>query len=491
MALQSSAFPPGAATNSGRGQMLRSRIPGLLSWSACLLFVCGMAHAQDVPSGDQLEQLLAPIALYPDTLLAQICAASGDPQQIIDADNWLKQNANLTGPALTDAAQQQGFDPAFISLVTFPSVLDAMAKNIDDYAAIGAAFKANQASVMSAIQTLRQQAYASGALDSNDYQNVSVEQQDGAQVVVVQPANPQVVYVPQYQPQQVFVTGPSAGDVVAASLLSFGAGIAIGALINDQPWGWRGWSWGWGGRGVIYRNTPWRFAYGYRSPRPYYRPRPPIYNRPIHARPPPNWNQRPGYRPPPGRPGRPPGNTRPPENGGGRPPGNTRPPGNGGGRPPGNTRPPENGGGRSPGNTRPPGNGGGRPPGNTRPPGSGSGKPPGNVGRPPGATRPAPTPRPMPSPRRPAPTVRPAPTPRPTSPSRPATHNPYAGFPQGGARPQPQLRQPAPAAQRPSAPATGARPGAFGGNNNGNAERAASSRGRASSGAAPAGGRHR
>src|ERR1700722_12145286 len=390
--------------------MLRRRIPGLLSWSACLLFVCGMAHAQDVPSGDQLEQLLAPIALYPDTLLAQICAASGDPQQIIDADNWLKQNGNLTGPALTDAAQQQGFDPAFISLVTFPSVLDAMAKNIDDYAAIGAAFKANQASVMSAIQTLRQQAYASGALDSNEYQNVSVEQQDGAQVVVVQPANPQVVYVPQYQPQQVFVTGPSAGDVVAASLLSFGAGIAIGALINDQPWGWRGWGWGWGGRGVIYRNNPWRFSYGYRSPRPYYRPRPPIYNRPIHARPPPNWNQRPGYRPAPGRPGRPPG----------------------GGRPPGNTRPPENGAGR--------------PPGNTRPPGSGSGKPPGNVGRPPGATRPAPTPRPMPSPRRPAPTVRPAPTPRPTSPARPATHNPYAGFPQGGARPQPQLRQPAPAA---------------------------------------------
>jgi Protein of unknown function (DUF3300) len=466
--------------------MLRRRIPGLLRWSACLLFVCGMAQAQDVPSGDQLEQLLAPIALYPDTLLAQICAASGDPQQIIDTDNWLRQNGNLTGATLTDAAQQQGFDPAFISLVTFPSVLDAMANNIDDYAAIGAAFKANPASVMSAIQTLRQQAYSSGALDSNEYQNVSVEQQDGAQVVVVQPANPQVVYVPQYQPQQVFVTGPSAGDVVAASLLSFGAGIAIGALINDQPWGWRGWSWGWGGRGVIYRNNPWRFAYGYRSPRPYYRPRPPIYNRPIHARPPPNWNQRPGYRPSPGRPGkppvggRPPGNTRPPGNGGGRPPGNTRPPGNGGGRPPGNTRPPGSGSGKPPGNV-----GDGRPPGTTRPPGSGQGtKPPGNVGgtrpsgggfKPPGSGG----------------GTRPAPAPRPTSPSRPAMHNPYAGFPQGGARPQPQLRQPAPQVQRPSAPTTGARPSAFGGNNNGNAERAASNRGRASSGAAPAGGRRR
>src|ERR1700727_2756852 len=170
------------------GSMYLRKVHGLMlaALLACPWFFSGVSDAQGVPTGDQLNQLVAPIALYPDALLAQICAASGDPQQIIDADNWLKQNGNLTGPALTDAAQQQGFDPAFISLVTLPSVLDAMAKNIDDYAAIGAAFKANQASVMSAIQTLRQQAYASGALDSNDYQNVSVEQQDGAQVVVVQ-----------------------------------------------------------------------------------------------------------------------------------------------------------------------------------------------------------------------------------------------------------------------------------------------------------------
>ena len=133
----------------------------------------GVSGAQGVPTPDQLNQLVAPIALYPDTLLAQICAASGDPQQIIDADNWLKQNSGLTGQALTDAAQKQGFDPAFISLVTFPSVLDAMAAHVDDYAALGAAFKADQASVMSAIQALRQQAYASGALDSNQYQTAS------------------------------------------------------------------------------------------------------------------------------------------------------------------------------------------------------------------------------------------------------------------------------------------------------------------------------
>jgi Protein of unknown function (DUF3300) len=475
---------------------LRAILAGLVGALLCML--CLPTFAQEVPSGEQLEQLLAPIALYPDALLAQICAASGDPQQIIDTDNWLKQNGGLQGTALTDAAQQQGFDPAFISLVTFPTVLDAMASNIDDYAALGAAFKANQDTVMAAIQTLRQQAYASGALDSNQYQNVSVEQQDGAQVVVVQPANPQIVYVPQYQPQQVFFEGPSAGDVVAASLLSFGAGIAIGALINDQPWGWRGWGWGWGGRGMIYRNSVWGFNYRYRSPRPYYRPRPPVYNRPIHARPPPNWNQRPGYRPQPGRPGAGRPDTGRP--GAGRPgigrPGTGRPPGNiGGGRPPGNgpgVRPPGQGG-------RPPGNGAG-----TRPPGSGGGRPPGNIG----GTRP---PQIGGKPgngtiARPSPSV-----------TRPAVRNPYAGFPQGSSRPQvqrpapqvqrptpqvqrpaPQVQRPAPQVQRPApqmqrpAPqaAAGGRPGAFGGNNNGSAARAASDRGRASSGA-PARGRSR
>ena len=339
-----------------------------------LLPFANLSYAQAVPTGEQLNQLLAPVALYPDTLLAQICAASTDPQQVIDVNNWVKQNTNLQGQALTDAAQKQGFDPAFISLVSFPAVLDMMAINIDDYSALGAAFKADQASVMAAIQALRQQAYASGALDTNQYQKVSVEQQNGAQVVVVQPVNPQVVYVPVYQPQQVFVTGPSTADVVAASLLSFGAGIAIGALINNnQPWGWSSWGWGWGRGGMYYHQNVWRYGNVYRSPHPYYRPRPPVYGRPIYARPPPNWNQRPGYRPPP------PG-FRPPVY---RPPGNypgARPPGGGYKPPPGN----------SPG-TRPPGTGGGYkpPPGNNnggRPPGTGGGyKPPG--GTPPGATR--------------------------------------------------------------------------------------------------------
>jgi Protein of unknown function (DUF3300) len=399
--------------------------------AACTWGLTGVSSAQGVPSPDQLNQLVAPIALYPDTLLAQICAASGDPQQIIDADNWMKQNSNLQGQALTDAAQAQGFDPAFISLVNFPSVLDMMAAHVDDYAALGAAFKADQASVMSAIQTLRQQAYASGALDSNQYQTVSVQPQNGTQVVVIQPANPQVVYVPQYQPAQVYIEGPSAGDIVAASLISFGAGIAIGALINDsRPWGWHSWGWGWGGRGLIYRRSVWGFSYRYRSLRPYYRPRPPRYDRPIHARPPPNWSQRPGYRPP-----------RPDLRPGGPNPGGGRPVSGGGARPPsgnaGGNRPPTTGGG-----TRPPSfNPGGNRPSSSKPlPATG------------GAVRPS---------------VKPGG-------SRPPSHNPFAGFPQGGNhQQQPQRPQPTPQS-------TGARPGAFGGNNNGGAARAASNRGKES-----------
>jgi Protein of unknown function (DUF3300) len=423
--------------------MVHRRIHAILiaALVLCLFPLGSVCYADDVPTGEQLTQLLAPIALYPDTLLAQICAASTDPQQIIDANNWLKQNTNLQGAALTDAAQKKGFDPAFISLVTFPAVLDTMAINVDDYAVLGAAFKADQKSVMAAIQVLRQQAYASGALDTNQYQKVSVEQQNGAQVVVVQPVNPQVVYVPVYQPQQVFVSAPSQSDVVAASLLSFGVGVAIGALINNnQPYYWGGWGWGWGGGGMYYQRNVFVVNNHYRSPYPPYRPRPPIYNRPGYpgyGRPPPNWNQRPGYRPPP------PG-YRPPSNGGGyRPPGTgggSRPPTAGGGyRPPGiggGSRPPTAGGGYKPPGT----GGGGRPPtagGGYKPPATGNG----------GATRPA---------------------------TRPAQGNPYAGFPQGGNRP----------AQRPASPqqSTGARPSGFGGNSSGAAQRAASNRGRASAG---------
>src|SRR5271155_2025374 len=185
------------------------------------------------PTPQQLDQLLAPIALYPDSLLAQITTASTNPQEILDVDNWLQQNSTLTGAELTDAAEEQGFDPAFIALTNFPQVLDMMAQNIDDYAAIGEAFSTDQGAVTASIQRLRAQAYAAGTLQSNSQQQVEVQQPAGQTIYVIQPANPQVVYVPVYNPTVVYVQ-PSTSTVVATSLITFGAGIAIGALVASN-----------------------------------------------------------------------------------------------------------------------------------------------------------------------------------------------------------------------------------------------------------------
>src|ERR1700691_4624724 len=136
--------------------MLRKRAFTAVVLLVALLFsqdFAPLARAQDSPppTPEELDQLLAPVALYPDSLLSQITTASTNPQEILDVDNWLAQNSGLTDVALTDAAQQQGFDPAFIALVNFPGVLDMIAQNIDDYAAIGAAFSADQGAVSASI----------------------------------------------------------------------------------------------------------------------------------------------------------------------------------------------------------------------------------------------------------------------------------------------------------------------------------------------------
>jgi hypothetical protein len=280
----------------------------------------------------------------------------------LDFDNWLGQNHNLGVSQLTAAAQQQGFDPAFVALAGFPQVVEMMAENVDDYAAIGAAVTADQGQVSAAIQRLRAQAYASGALRSTPQQQVEVQQAGGAPIYVIQPANPQVVYLPQYDPTVVYAGGGGAG------LVTFGIAIGITALLVSQPWGWGGWGWNWGGRRIYYNRGPWGgWGGGYRPPRPWYRPRPVIYrNRPGFGG---NWGYRPpNYRPPRpiNRPGTRPGYNRPIGGPGNRPPGNNRPPNNL--RPPNNGRPtiqpvrpgtPNN----RPITTRPPG---GRPP-STRP----------------------------------------------------------------------------------------------------------------------------
>jgi hypothetical protein len=197
-------------------------------------------------------------------------------------DNWLQDNQGMTGTALTDAAQQQGFDPAFIALVNFPQVLEMMAQHVDDYAAIGQAFSAGQEAVSASVQRLRAQAYAAGTLRSTSQQQVVVQQPAGQTVYVIQPASPQVVYVPQYDPAVVYVA-PSTDAVVVASLISFGVGIGIEALLVDnRPWGWSGWGWNWGSRRVYYNHIVWGgWSNPYRPPRPWYRPRPVVWSVPA------------------------------------------------------------------------------------------------------------------------------------------------------------------------------------------------------------------
>jgi hypothetical protein len=219
---------------------------------------------QGAPMSEQeLDSLVSPIALYPDALVAQILAASTYPDQVAVADNWLQQNKSLSGSALMQSVNQQSWDPSVKALTQFPSVLNNMAQNLAWTSQLGEAYHNQQSDVMAAIQTLRQQAKAAGNLKSTPQQTVATQSQDGQQVIVIQPANPQVVYVPQYNPTVVYGTpytapGYSTGALVATGLLSFGAGIAVGAMVSGGccGWGYSSWNCNWYHGGAYYGGHP-------------------------------------------------------------------------------------------------------------------------------------------------------------------------------------------------------------------------------------------
>jgi Protein of unknown function (DUF3300) len=233
----------------------------------------------------ELESLLAPIALYPDQLLAQILAASTYPLQVVDASRWLNKNQSLQGQALVKAAAQQQWDPSIQALVLFPSVLQRMDDNLKWTTALGNAFLAQQEDVMLAVQRLRQKAQAAGTLKTNAQQKVELQQVEGARVIVIQPASPDVVYVPAYNPAVIwgaapvyapyppmYYPPPSTGAIVAATAISFGAGIALGSWLGG--WHGGGWGWGvnWGPRPALYVNNTFVNRFGFRAPpgaRPY------------------------------------------------------------------------------------------------------------------------------------------------------------------------------------------------------------------------------
>ncbi|MGC1423965.1 MAG: DUF3300 domain-containing protein [Terracidiphilus sp.] len=238
----------------------------------------GAGSATDsVPqSASQLQALVAPIALYPDALVAQVLAASTFPDQVAVAEYWMQQNKSLTGTALMQAVDKQSWDPSVKALTQFPSVLDNLSKNLSWTSSLGEAYHDQAADVMTAIQTLRAQAKEKGNLKST--QQITVVQQS-PQTIVIQSANPQVVYVPQYNPAVIYgypyvvpsYVAPvySTGDMVAASMLSFGAGIAVGAMMSGGccGWGYGSWNCGWHGTAVIYHgggyygNSAWHGGY--------------------------------------------------------------------------------------------------------------------------------------------------------------------------------------------------------------------------------------
>ncbi|MEW9572450.1 DUF3300 domain-containing protein [Rhodanobacter sp. Si-c] len=251
------------------------------------------------PTADQLYQMVAPIALFPDKLVAQVLAGSTYPDQITAADNMLQQQPGLKGAQLASAVDPQPWDPSVKGLTQFPSVLDQMAQNIQWTTALGETYVNDPSDVMNAIQVMRERAASKGSLRSSSQMQVvsqaaaapsdeeSVADENAppeyagpavvpapGQTIEILPAQSDTVYVPQYDPETVYgepvepypgytyvqPSGYSTGQIVATGAIAFGVGIVVGALFEhhhdggpgpgpNPGWGWNSWGMNWGGRG--------------------------------------------------------------------------------------------------------------------------------------------------------------------------------------------------------------------------------------------------
>ena len=211
----------------------------------------------DLLSGDQLEALVAPIALYPDPLLAQCLVASTYPLDIVAAQQWQAKNSTLKGDALTKAAEQQPWDPSVQALVSLPDALKVMSENIQWTTQLGDAFLGQESQVMDAVQRLRVKAKDGGKLASSEQQKVETKVVEEKTIIEIQPASTEVVYVPTYSPSVIW--GPMYypypplyyPPYYGGAWLGYGVGIAIGIGISG---GW-GWGCGWGGNNTININN--------------------------------------------------------------------------------------------------------------------------------------------------------------------------------------------------------------------------------------------
>ena len=210
-------------------------------------------YTQQTP--EQLQQLVAPIALYPDSLVAQILAASTFPEQVVEADRWVQAHPDLKGDDLGKAVDQQDWDPSVKALTAFPTVLGNMDKNLSWTSSLGDAYYNQQQDVTEAVQVMRQRAQSAGDLKDTPQQNVTT---DGS-TIVIQPANPDVVYVPAYDPWAVYgdpiLPWPGWYDYpgiwYGGPYLSFGLGFGIG-FFGGFGWGWGNWGFDWHNHYAIY-----------------------------------------------------------------------------------------------------------------------------------------------------------------------------------------------------------------------------------------------
>jgi hypothetical protein len=211
--------------------------------------------AQQTP--EQLQQLVAPIALYPDALVAQILAAATYPDQVVEADRWLQKHTDLKDEKLGKEVDKQPWDPSVKALVEFPSVLANMDKNLSWTSSLGDAYVNQQQDVMNAVQVMRDRAQKAGNLQSTSQQKVSQQGQN----IVIEPADPEVVYVPQYDPWLVYgdpigmwpgwywypglyLTGPG---------FAWGLGFGIG-FFGGFGWGWGHWGYDWHNHGIMFNH---------------------------------------------------------------------------------------------------------------------------------------------------------------------------------------------------------------------------------------------
>jgi hypothetical protein len=221
---------------------------------------------------DQLDSLVAPVALYPDPLLTQVLVASTYPLEIIQLQQWIQKNSSLTGDALTNAVEKQDWDPSIQAMSVFPDLVKRLADDIKWTTDLGNAFLAQQTDVMDAVQRMRMKAQAAGNLKSNEQMKVETKVVETKTVVVIQPANPQVVYVPTYNPVVVYgppvymypyppIYYPPPSYYAAGVVFAFGVGIAVGSYYHG---GW-GYNCGWGRHTTIIVNNNNKYVKHYNS----------------------------------------------------------------------------------------------------------------------------------------------------------------------------------------------------------------------------------